>query len=202
MGRGLFEYAEINPTAAETPQEARRGSDSIDTYHARRAAIDHSKQLMEAIESQLEQGTPPQYVLYTALRLIGLLTGAEEWEQRQRAALDAIYKDLAQESLFADNAATAAARLDEQQAQYIDKTRRKLKRIESETGTIYGLIQALLDHLDAMETGDEIESPGQTVYNGSGTAKLHNRYMNQQARERKKAERYDLNNLELPPNKH
>lgn len=187
MGRGLFDYAEVNPTpaAAAAPQEAHRGPDALDAYHARRAAIDQSKKLMDAIEGQLEQGTPPQYVLYTALRLIALLTGAEDWEQRQRAALDAIYNDLAQESLFADNAATAAARLEDQRAQYIDKTRRKLKTIERETGTLYGLIQATLDHLGALEAGEEITTDPQTVYNGGGLARLHNQYLDKKARERK-----------------
>lgn len=199
MGHGLFKYAEMNQQEAPALED-QKPAEGMDRYIKRQSDIEHAKELMQSIEAQLQQGRPPQYVLYTALRVIGLLSGNTAWEARQRAQLDTIYKDLDQESLFADNAAKAEARLDEQRAQYIDKTRRKLKRIESETGTIYGLVQAVLDHLDALDTGDEIESPGQAVYRGDGVARLHNRYMDQQARARKQAEKYDLNNLDLPPN--
>lgn len=202
MGNGLFKYAEMNKATADPIPDTPQQRDGMDNYLQRRAALDKSKELMQSIEAQIQQGTPPQYVLYTALRCIGLLTGATEWDERQRAALDETYKDLAQGSMFADNDALAMQRLEDQQAQYIDKTRRKLKRIENETGTIYGMIQAIYDHLAALENHGEIEadSPGQTIYNGNGMAQLHNRWLNQKARERRTAEKYDLNNLELPPN--
>ena len=92
-------------------------------------------------------------------------------------------------------------RLEEQRAQYIDKTRRKLKRIETETGHIYGLVQAINDRLAALENYEETPPADQKIYNGYGEAQLHNRWLNKKARERGKAEKYDLNNLELPPNK-
>ena len=142
MGHGLFKYAEMNQQEAPDLED-QRPAEGMEKYIQRRADLEHAKELMQSIDAQLQQGTPPQYVLYTALRVIGLLSGNTAWEDQQRAKLDTIYKDLAQESLFADNAATAEARLDDQRAQYIDKTRRKLKRIETETGTLYGLVQAL-----------------------------------------------------------
>ena len=186
MGRGLYDYAKMTPTAAEVPQAISREPDAIDKYREQQAAIEKTKYLMESIEAQLQQGAPPQNVLYTALRCIALLTGANDWEQRQREALDAIYKDLAQESLFTDNAVIAAARLEDQKAQYIEKTRRRLKRIESETSTVYGLVQAVYGHLAALEDDVEaVESPGQVIYHGDGAARLHLRYCDQQARERK-----------------
>lgn len=197
MGHGLFKFAEMNQQEAPDLED-QRPAEGMEKYIQRRAEMEHAKELMQSIDAQLQQGTPPQYVLYTALRVIGLLSGNTAWEDQQRAHLDTIYKDLAQESLFADNAATAEARLDDQRAQYIDKTRRKLKRIETETGTLYGLVQTLEQHLTALENGEALE-PG-AIYTGDGVARLHVRYMNQQARGRKQAEKYDLNNLELPPN--
>ena len=85
MGRGLFEYAEVTPTTEEAQQEPQHPADGMDNYIKRRAVLDQSKQLMQSIDAQMQQGTPPQYVLYSTLRLIGLLTGATEWEERQRA---------------------------------------------------------------------------------------------------------------------
>ena len=157
MGRGLFEFEEVD--LDETAQETHSTPDGMDAYLQRRAALDQSKQLLESIESQLAQGTPPQYVLYTALRLIGLLTGASEWEARQRAALDHVYEDLAQESLFADNAAIAAQRLDDQRRDYVNKTRKQLMRSLRAMGKLETALKTALDavgELDDPASIDEI----------------------------------------------
>lgn len=184
MGRGLYDYAKMTPTAAEVPQAISREPDAIDKYREQQATIEKVKHLMESIEAQLQQGAPPQNVLYTALRCIALLTGADDWEQRQQAALNAVYEDLAQESMFTDNAMLAAARLEDQKAQYIEKTRRKLRRIESETATVYGLVLAVYDHLSALEDGIETaESPGQAQYQWTGGRGLQMRYKDQQRKE-------------------
>ena len=152
MGRGLFEYEEITQEPATTAQEAPQGRDGMDAYLERRATLDQSKQLMQSIESQLAQGTPPQYVLYAALRLIGLLTGASEWEARQRAALDNVYKDLAQESLFADNAAIAAQRLDDQRREYVSKQRKQFMR---QLRGLARMEKALNEAFDALQELDD-----------------------------------------------
>lgn len=201
MGEGLFKYAQMNQGPADPIPDTKGQRESIERYRQRQTDLAKSKELMQSIEAQLQQGTPPQYVLYTALRCIGLLSGATDWDERQRAALDELYKGLAQETLFTDNEALALQRLEEQRAQYIDKTRRKLKRIETETGHIYGLVQAINDRLAALENYEETPPADQKIYNGCGEAQLHNRWLNKKARERGKAEKYDLNNLELPPNK-
>ena len=153
MGRGLFDYSEMIPTAEELQQETQRPADGIDSYLQRRAVLDQSKQLLQSIESQLQQGTPPQYVLYTALRAIGLLTGASEWEARQRAALDTIYSDLAQESLFVDNAATAAERLADQRRDYVEKLRRTLGR------QLKGLAKVERALNEALDAAQELDDP-------------------------------------------
>lgn len=201
MDEGLFEFAQMNQGTPDPIPDTKGQREGVERYRQRQNDLAKSKELMQSIEAQLHQGTPPQYVLYTALRCIGLLTGATEWDERQRAALDETYKDLAQESLFTDGEALALQRLEDQQAQYIDKTRRKLKRIETETGHIYGLVQAINDRLDALENYEETPPPDQIIYNGGGPAKLHIRWLNKKAREQGKAERYDPNNLEPPPNK-
>ena len=152
MGRGLFELEEVTPATDPTPQEAPRQADSMDAYLQRRAALDRSKQLMQAIESQIQQGSPPQYVLYSALRLIGLLTGASEWEARQRETLDTIYKDLAQESLFADNAAIAAQRLEDQRREYVKKQRNTFTR---QLKGLAKMERALNEALDALQELDD-----------------------------------------------
>ena len=101
----------------------------------------------------MQQGTPPQYVLYTALRAIGLLTGASEWEARQRAALDATYSDLAQESLFVDSAATAAERLADQRRDYVEKLRRTLGR------QLKGLAKVERALNEALDAAQELDDP-------------------------------------------
>ena len=164
MGRGLFEYAEVTPTTEEAQQDPQHPADGMDNYIKRRAVLDQSKQLMQSIDAQMQQGTPPQYVLYSTLRLIGLLTGATEWEERQRAALDHVYKDLAQESLFADNAAIAAQRLDDQRREYVNKQRKNfmrqlkgLARMEKSLNEAFDALQELDD--DPPDLADIIPQP-------------------------------------------
>lgn len=164
MGNGLFKYAEMNKATADPIPDTPQQRDGMDNYLQRRAALDKSKELMQSIEAQIQQGTPPQYVLYSTLRLIGLLTGATEWEERQRAALDHVYKDLAQESLFADNAAIAAQRLDDQRREYVSKQRKNfmrqlkgLARMEKSLNEAFDALQELDD--DPPDLADIIPQP-------------------------------------------
>ena len=124
MGIGLFEYAASNPGQVE-PEQTRQ--EIIETA---RSVQDQAKieELKDSIALQISQGREPQYILYTAVHVIAMLTHDREWEQRQGDALDGIYKGIAQESLFRDGIAEAANRRAQHLNDYVQKTRRQITK--------------------------------------------------------------------------
>lgn len=113
------------------------------------------KDLKENIQRQLEEGNAPQYILYSAVQIIGLLTQDPEWSDNCKAQLDAVYADLAQQSFIFDNETIAAARLEEMKEKYNAKLRKQL------TLDLYGYrnieksIKTILQSLDELETAEE-----------------------------------------------
>ena len=100
---------------------------------------------------QLEQGNEPQFILYTALKAIGLLTHDEQWAEAGQKTLDNVYADLAQQSFLTDNAAIAAARLDTMQTAYNEKLRRQLKSQLNGYRRIEKALQEALQAVNALE---------------------------------------------------
>lgn len=151
MGIGLFEYADSNPAQME-PEQARKQVEAT----ARSVRDQNSiQELKNSIALQISQGREPQYILYTAIRVISMLTNDSEWGERQRDALDSLYKDIAQESLFRDSAAAAADRRQEHLNEFIQKTRRQLTRNLNSCQKLQGELQAALLDIDAMTAGGE-----------------------------------------------
>ena len=102
-----------------------------------------------SITRQLEKGEAPQAVLYTAIQAIGILSRDPEWADAAKAALDSVWEDLSQQSLFLNTDEAAAARLQAQQREYTAKLQRQLKR---QLDKIRQLEQALKAALDAAES--------------------------------------------------
>lgn len=155
MSFGLFDFAQQNPDIQAPQQEAQAIRDTAQTYRDRQERQEKLNQLKAGILQQLEQGDAPQLILYTALKAIGIATADNEWTETATGYLDSIYSDLMQESFIDDNAATAAKRLEEKRAEYVDKTRRRMKYLQRETNTIYGYIQTVLEHLELLENVPE-----------------------------------------------
>lgn len=151
MSYGLFDYAQQNPDTQAPQQEAQAIRDTAQTYRDQQERQQAVEKLKAAILQQFEQGDAPQLILYTALKAIGTATADNTWTETATGFLDTVYGDLMQESFIDDNAAIAAKRLEEQRAEYVDKTRRKMKYLQRETNTIYGYIQTIMEHLDALE---------------------------------------------------
>lgn len=129
---GLYEIEGREP---EQNTAAQQISFSVQDRDAQAERIRLKK---EGIRLQIEQGNAPESILYSALEVISILTDDPKFFEACKAPLDAIYSDLAQQSLLADNAAIAAARLEAMQADYRAKLLRQLngkvkgyKRIES-----------------------------------------------------------------------
>lgn len=127
MGMTLAEYAAQNPQQ-EPEQERQTIAETARSYRDQMQERDQVESLKTRILQQLEQGNAPELILYTALQVIGILTHDAEWAEAGRQTLDSVYSDLAQQSLFMDNAAIAAQRLDTMQAEYNEKLRRQLQR--------------------------------------------------------------------------
>lgn len=121
----LAEYAAANPT--EQPESERREQAAhARSYTERKEAEAKGAELMAQILRQLENGTAPQTVLYTAVETIGIITGADEWKAAAEKSLASIYADLAQQSFLVDNESIAAERLQARAEEQAAKTRRQL----------------------------------------------------------------------------
>lgn len=152
----LAEYAVQHPQQ-EPEQERRTVDESARRYREQLQDREQAEELKASILQQLEKGNAPETILYTALRAISILTHDAEWLEAGEKTLDSIYADLAQQSLFTDNAAIAAKRLETMQAGYNDKLRRQLSR------QLMGYRRIERALTDALQAVDELEPQEQIL---------------------------------------
>ena len=151
MGKSLEEYAAQNPR--QEPAEGPAGT--ARTYRDRLEEHAQIERLKASITRQLEDGSEPQYILYTAIRAIGLLTQDQAWAEAREADLDAVYSDIAQESLLTDRTTLAAQRLEDMQGEYTRKLRAQTQRQLSGYRKIETALKEVLRALNELDgTGD------------------------------------------------
>ena len=146
MGKSLEEYAAQHPQL-EPERERETVAAAARSFRDQKEERELIAQLKASITQQLQAGSAPELILYTALRAIGILSHDEEWAEAGRQQLDSIYSDLAQESLLTDNAAVAAQRLEDLRGKYNDRLRRQLT---SQLNGYRKVEKALLDALSAV----------------------------------------------------
>ena len=123
----LDEYAKLHPQS-QPEQERAEMEAQAETIHEKQKRREDAERMKAAILQQLEKGTEPQTILYTALQCIGLLSNDPEWMEAGTKCLDKVFADLAQRSLLVNDEEEAAHRLDTMQKEYRDKLRRQLNR--------------------------------------------------------------------------
>lgn len=155
MAKSLAEYAAQNPQEMP-PQEAtaRREAKSI---AERREEWTEAERLKESILRQIDSGTAPQTILYTALSCIGLLTADKEWTEAAQTALDTVYADLAQLSLLVDNAEKERERLQQMQTDYNAKLRAAIRQKIRGLDKINRALFAVLDAVEEIEPEKPLE---------------------------------------------
>ena len=154
MGKSLEEYAAQHPQQ-EPERERRSITETARTYTKRQEERAEVEKLKAGILQQLEQGNAPQYILYTALKAIGILTHDPEFAEAGQKTLDNVYADLAQQSFLVDNAAIAAARLETMQTDYNDKLRRQLQKNLNGYRRIEKALTEALQAVNALEPQEE-----------------------------------------------
>lgn len=150
MGKSLAEYAAQNPQQ-EPPREREAMHQTAETIKDRQEAQERAAQLMQSIQTQLEQGNAPQTILYTAIQTIGILSHDAEWAAAAETSLDTVYADLAQQSLLVNEATIAAQRLEQMQEDYNGKLRRQLTRQLSGYQRIAKGLNEALDALNQID---------------------------------------------------
>lgn len=148
---GLEEYAALYGNQ-EQPAGERATMEAIAADRERAAGkMEQAAALKESVAQQIRKGNPPQYILYSALKCIGLLTHDEAWADDLEAQLDSVYGDLAQQSLLEDSAAIEGQRLEAQAAAYSERLRQQLQRLISGYGRVYGELKSALDALNEID---------------------------------------------------
>ena len=157
MKKGIFDYWEEHPDTEDgTLTEQISAAVDRRTYQEAREDQERAARLKDGIAEQIERGTPPEIVLYSAFELIGLYSGDPEWTKEQRAKLEAVYKDLEQQSLITDNAAIANARLKAAADDFAAKTRATIRTKINGCERLEKALRAALLELDALD-GDRKE---------------------------------------------
>ena len=146
MGTNLKEYAEQHPQQ-EPERERQAIEQTAKTYRERQQERETVEQLKASIMQQLEEGNEPQFILYTAIKAIGIATQDPAWTAAGQKILDKVYEDLAQQSFITDNAAIAAARLEEIKIGYNEKLKQKLTAQLSSHRRIERALQEALNEL-------------------------------------------------------
>jgi|GEM_PF-4554993 len=122
----LEELAKLCPQ--EEPESERKAIETVaQTYRERQKDGEEIERLKKSISQQLQEGNAPQYILYTALRAIGIATHDNEWAEAGETILDGIYGDLTQQSLLEDEAAISMKRLADMQVKYRERSKQRLK---------------------------------------------------------------------------
>lgn len=149
MGMTLDELAERYPQK-ESEIERKTIEAVAQTYREQQREQEQVKRLKESILQQLQEGNAPQYILYTALRAIGISTHDNKWAEAGEAILDGIYGDLTQQSLLEDEAAIAMQRLKDMQEKYRERSKQRLrtqingyKRLKEALETAWQAVEAL-----------------------------------------------------------
>jgi len=155
MGLSLWEYAERNPQREPEEQQTAPARTWAEAAQDRETV----ERIKAGITQQLDQGNEPQYILYSALRAIGILTQDQEWTEASTAALDRVYSDLAQQSLMAEEASLAADRLAQQRAAYIQQTRKQLQQNLAKLEKMKEAVIAARAALNLLEGIPAIETP-------------------------------------------
>lgn len=152
MAKGYFDIETAEPTENNGGSLARTDREEQQRQQDTAEAL----RLKESIARGLEQGQEPQALLYTAVRVIGLLTNDPAFTEAAQARIDAVYKDLAQLSFTEDNDRKAQERLEKMQTEYRDKLRGSISRQLNANRRIEKALQEVLNAVDAAEPHEDI----------------------------------------------
>lgn len=135
MNKGLFD---IHPRTQYAQEDTTSNPDALQREQ-RAEQLEQAAELKADILRQLQNGTPPESVLYTACKCIALLTAEPDYFTECEKHLDAVYGDLAQQSLETDKKTRTAAALLEQQREALQKMKKQadknlmiLKRLQDD----------------------------------------------------------------------
>ena len=156
MGKTLEEYAALHQQQ-EPAQERQAIIETSRSYSDIQQERDRVEKLKTSISQQLQAGNAPEYILYSALQAIGILTHDSAWTEAGIQILDRVYDDLAQQSLLNDNAAIAAQRLDALQSQYNDRLRRQLHRSINGYRRVEKALQEALQAVNDLDPQEDLE---------------------------------------------
>ncbi len=143
----LSEYAADHPQEQPVPEREQTAA-TAEIIRERQQEQAEAERLKQSIAWQLEKGEPPQAILYSAVKAIGILSHDAAWAEAAAATLDGVWADLAQQSLFINADETAAARLQDQQQAYLDKLRRQTERQQDRLRKISKGLQDILNAID------------------------------------------------------
>lgn len=126
MPKSLSDFARENPVTL-SPEEIQRAQEPARAYEQKYVEEQTILELKNSVLKQLQKGNPPQFILFTAVDLIGMLTRDEEWSNEANEILTGMYADLAQQSLFQSELTTAEERYTARQKVYNAKLEKQLK---------------------------------------------------------------------------
>ena len=155
MKKSLADYAAENP-APEPITEKAAAADAASQYRRKQEKLEQAEDMKASIAQQIEGGNALEYILYTAVRAIGLLTDDPGWTKQQTDILELVYGDLAQESLVYDNAAIALDRLQNMRKDYCKRNYQRLKNLKDYTALLNTCLTEAEQYIRALYPEEEL----------------------------------------------
>lgn len=149
MGKGLFEYAAENPEKIAAEGE-RAG---VERRATAKAVTDQEKaeELREIVAAQIADGEEPEIILYSAVKVIGLLTNDPKWTEQQRQVLDLLYIDAGQESLTSEATHRARERREQYRREYVKKEKKRLEKQRDDCKMLGDYLESALTAIALLE---------------------------------------------------
>lgn len=151
MGMTLEEYAAKNGQGNLPDPDREELSATVSAIESERQRAEDAARLKRSILDQLQGGSEVQYILYTALRCIGVLTQDPSFIDQTAAVLSKTYKGIAQRSASLDSVTVKSADLAKKQEDYLDKLRKNTMRKKAELMRLESDVNAVLRELDDLQ---------------------------------------------------
>lgn len=156
MGKSLTDYAAAHPEQTQLPasevEQMRTLSGTVKDRQQRQEQAAHTREQVEqmkgSILNQLEQGNAPENVLYTAIKVIGVVTHDPLFAQNGQLALDRLVGELEQPSLFVDTVTIAANRCKQKQEKYLATLKNSATRQVKKFQKLEAALQEIVDMVD------------------------------------------------------
>jgi hypothetical protein len=157
----LEEYYRSHPYQGDPDREKEEAAYRAEQARKAKDAA-RADRLKEMLGAGIREATPPEFLLYTAVELLGILYDDPDWKTPLIEKLESMYGDLAQGSFLINQRAVVMDRLRTAQEEDGRKLRKALETQRRRASQMAANIQEAINQLDALEGSEEPQGEPET----------------------------------------